>query len=155
LLTATTVAVVVAAIAIALNFSPRSWLLIVGALILTGLIYGGIGALVGVLLDKLAATYAILFLVAADLSVVQTPMFHASPSRFASLLPGYGPTRVMLEGAFAPSFSAGAPLFIALVWVFGLSLVVYFVLRRALGADGPAPVSRSAIPPKGIVKESR
>jgi hypothetical protein len=47
-----------------------------------------------------------LFLVAADLSVVQTPMFHAAPSRLAPLLPGYGPTRVMLEGAFAPSFKA-------------------------------------------------
>ena len=156
LLTATTVAVVVATIAIALNFSPHSWPPVIGALVLTGLIYGGIGALVGVLLDKLAATYAILFLIAADLSVVQTPMFHASPSRFAPLLPGYGPTRVMLEGAFAPSFKAGVPMLIALAWVLGLSAAAYLVLRRALGAAEPVPISvRSAIPHQGILKESR
>ncbi len=137
LLTATSVAVVVAAAAIALNFSPASWLALVGALVLTGLIYAGLGSLVGVLLDKLAATYLILFVVAADLSVVQTPMFHASPSRFAPLLPGYGPTRVMLEGAFAPSFNAGLPLVIALAWAVAVNLAAYFVLRRALGADEP------------------
>jgi hypothetical protein len=156
LLGATTVAVVVAAIAIALNFSPRSWLPVVGALVLVGLIYGGIGALVGVLLDKLAATYAILFLVAADLSVVQTPMFHASPSRLAPLLPGYGPTRVMLEGAFAPSFNAWTPLLIALTWAIALSAAAYLVLRRALGAAEPVPIAhRSGIPQQGILKESR
>jgi hypothetical protein len=144
LLTATTVAVVVAAAAIALNFSPASWLSVVGALMLTGLIYGAIGALVGLLLDKLAATYLILFLVAADLSVVQTPMFHASPSRFAPLLPGYGPTRVMLEGAFAPTFKAGVPLLIALAWAVGLNLAAYVVLRRALRAGEPVPIRTKA-----------
>ncbi len=155
LLTATTVAVVVAAAAVALNFSPTSWLALVGALVLTGLIYAGIGSLVGVLLDKLAATYLILFVVAADLSVVQTPMFHASPSRFAPLLPGYGPTRVMLEGAFAPSFNAGRPLVIALAWAVAVNLAAYFVLRRALGAAQPRPISRYAIPQVGIQKESQ
>ncbi len=155
LLTATSVAVVVAAAAIALNFSPASWLALVGGLVLTGLIYAGIGSLVGVLLDKLAATYLILFVVAADLSVVQTPMFHASPSRFAPLLPGYGPTRVMLEGAFAPSFNAGRPLLIALAWALAVNLAAYFVLRRALGAAQPRPISRYAIPQVGIQKESQ
>jgi hypothetical protein len=155
LLTATTVAVVVAAVAVALNFSPRSWAPVVGALVLTGLIYGGIGALVGVLLDRLAATYLILFLIAADLSVVQTPMFHASPSRFAPLLPGYGPTRVMLEGAFAPSFNAAVPLLIALAWAVGLNLAAYYVLRRALGAEHPVPITTSAIPHAGIVRQSQ
>lgn len=156
LYTAVAVAVVVSAIAIAFNFSPRSWPPVIGALVLTGLIYGGIGALVGVLLDKLAATYLILFLVAADLSVVQTPMFHAAPSAFATLLPGYGPTRVMLEGAFAPRFNAGVPLVIALAWVIGLSVAAYTVLRRALGADQTVPIrARSAIPRRGILKEDR
>jgi hypothetical protein len=154
LLAATGVAVVVAAAAIALNFDPRSWPPVVGALILTGLIYGGIGALVGVLLDRLAATYAILFIVAADLSVVQTPMFHASPSRYAPFLPGYGPTRVMLEGAFAPAFAAWTPLLIALAWATALNLTAYLILRRALGAEEPA-AGQLPILPVGIFKESR
>jgi hypothetical protein len=134
LLAATSVAVVASAVAVALNFTPRMWPAVIGALVLTGVIYGGIGALVGVLLDKLAATYAILFIVAADLSVVQTPMFHASPSRYAPLLPGYGPTRVMLEGAFAPTFAAWSPVAIGLTWAGALGAAVYLVLRRSLRA---------------------
>jgi hypothetical protein len=144
--TATIIAVVASAVAVAFNFHPRAWLPFVGGLVLTGAIYGGIGALVGVLLDKLAATYAILFVVAADLSVVQTPMFHASPSRYASLLPGYGPTRVMLEGAFAPSFAAWLPLAIGLAWAAALGGAAYLVPRRALGADEPAPITKSLYP---------
>jgi hypothetical protein len=76
-------------------------------------------------------------IVAADLSVVQTPMFHSSPSRYAPFLPGYGPTRLMLEGAFAPSFRAGLSLLIALVWAICLNMFAYVVLRRALGSEAP------------------
>lgn len=149
ILTATTVAVVAAATAVAFNFTPRAWFPVVVALALTGLIYAGIGALIGVLLDKLAATYAILFIVAADLSVVQTPMFHASPSRYAPLLPGNGPTRVMLEGSFAPSFAAWAPLGVAFVWAIAVAVLAFVVLRRALGVqDASRPVT--LIPYRGI-----
>ena len=132
LLAATTVAVGVAALVTARAFDARSWTLVVAALMLAGLTYGAIGALVGALLDKLAATYLILFLLMADLSVVQTPMFHAQPARLAWLLPGYGPTRLMLEGAYAPSFHTGGELVLALVWLVGLALAVLAVLRRKL-----------------------
>jgi hypothetical protein len=95
------------------------------------------GALAGALLDKLAATYLILFLVLVDLSVMQTPMFHASPARFAELLPGYGPTRVMLEGSYSHAFNAGFELGLAFAWAVALVTAVYFVLRRALGTEAP------------------
>jgi hypothetical protein len=136
LLAATTVAVGVAALVTARAFEARSWTLVVSALLIAGLIYGAIGALAGALLDKLAATYLILFLLMADLSVVQTPMFHEQPVRFAWLLPGYGPTRLMLEGAYAPSFRAGGELVLALAWLAGLALAVVVVLRRKLGVRG-------------------
>ncbi len=32
--------------------------------------------------------------------------FHATPARFAFLLPGYGPTRVMIDGAYSDDFHA-------------------------------------------------
>lgn len=133
LVAATMVAVAVAALVTARGFEARSWTIVVAALLLAGLIYGAIGALAGALLDKLAATYLILFLLMADLSVVQTPMFHAQPARLAWLLPGYGPTRLMLEGAYAPSFHAGGELTLALAWLAGLTLAVVVVLRRKLG----------------------
>ena len=144
LVVATTVAVSVAALVTARTFEARSWAVVVGALLLAGLIYSAIGALAGALLDKLAATYLILFLLMADLSVVQTPMFHAQPARFAWLLPGYGPTRVMLEGAYAPSFQAGRELLLALAWLAGLGLAVVIVLRRRLGVRGHRSLSTEA-----------
>ncbi len=132
LLAATGVVVTVSALVTALEFTPGSWSPVVGALVLTGLIYGAIGLLAGTLLDRLATTYVILFTVMVDLSVVQTPMFHASPSRYAPLLPGYGPTQVMLEGAYSSTFHATGEILIAVAWAMSLSAAAWFVLRRAL-----------------------
>jgi hypothetical protein len=116
-----------------LEAAPVSWPPVIGALVLVGLIYGAIGALAGALLDKLAATYLILFLVMADLGVVQTPMFHAAPSRLAVLLPGYAPTRLMLDGAYSQTFTATTELLLGIGWAVALAVSVYLVLRRALG----------------------
>jgi hypothetical protein len=134
LVSATALVVAVAAIVTALNFDAASWLPVIGALALIGLIYGAIGALAGAVLDKLAAAYAILFMVMTDLGVVQSPMFHTTPGQFAVLLPGYGPSRVMYEGAFSQSFNAGAELLLSLAWLAALSIAVYLVLRRAVGS---------------------
>ncbi len=133
-LAVTGIAVTVAAVVTGLKVTIVSWPPVIAALILTGLIYAGIGALVGVLLDKLDATYLILFLAMTDLGVVQTPMFHARPATWAPLLPGYGPTRVMFDGAYSSHFHATGELLIALAWAVGLALAVYLVLRRSLGA---------------------
>ena len=103
------------------------------ALLLTGLLYAAIGALVGVLLDKLAATYLILFLIMTDLGVVQSPMFHARPVAFAWLLPGFPLDRLLYDGAFSHTFNAMGKLLLALGWLTALGVVVYLVLRRALG----------------------
>ena len=132
LLGAVLVVVAAAAGVTALRFTPSSWPAVVLALLLTGLIYGLIGVLAGALLDRLATTYVILFVVMIDLSVVQTPMFHASPSRYAPFLPGFGPTQVMLEGAFSPSFHAYAEASLAVVWITVLGLAVTLVLSRSV-----------------------
>jgi hypothetical protein len=133
LITATGLVVAVSVVVTGLFFTPASWGPLIGALILVGLIYAVIGALAGALLDKLAATYVILFLVMTDLGVVQSPMFHATPGRFAALFPGYGPTRVMLDGAFSHTFDAGGELALALGWLIALAIAVYLLLQRALG----------------------
>lgn len=133
LLAATMLVVAVAVVVTVIYVTPASWPAVIAALVLIGLIYGALGALAGALLDKLAATYLILFLVMTDLGVVQSAMFHATPVRFAWLLPGYAPTRVMLDGAFASSFQAGPELLLALGWLVALSAAVYVLLRRAVG----------------------
>jgi hypothetical protein len=129
---ATLVAVVVSAAAMAISFTPASWPPAIAALALIALIYAAIGALAGALLDKLAATYLILFLVLTD-SIVQSPMFHATPGRWAWLLPGYGPDRLLYAGSFSDSFHAARELVISLGWAAALATSVYLVLRRAVG----------------------
>lgn len=68
-------------------------------------------------------------------------MFHARPATLALLLPGYAPTRLMLDGAFSRSFHAGGELALALAWLIVLAVVVYVVLRRAVAT---ARTSRGA-----------
>jgi hypothetical protein len=118
----------------ALSFTPASWSPFVVAALLTGLIYAALGALAGALLDKLGATYLMLFLALTDLGIAQNPMFgNGSPPSWATLLPGYGPGRMLVDGAFSSSFHAAGPLMIALGWTVALTLTVGFVLRRAVG----------------------
>ncbi len=134
LVAATALVVAVAAITTAVNFTPDSWAPLIGALVLLGLIYAAIGALAGALLDKLGATYLVLFLVMTDIGVVQTPMFHETPPDGAWLLPSYGPSRMMYEGAFSTTFHAYGELAIGLAWLLVLGGAVVIVLRRAVGA---------------------
>ena len=121
----------IAATAMAFRDQRRRPLVLI---LLVGLIYAAIGALAGALLDKLAATYLILFLVMTDLGVVQSPMFHATPASYAWLLPGYPVDRLLFAGAFSRSFHATGALLLTLAWLGALSLAVYLSLRRAVGA---------------------
>lgn len=131
---ATALVVTVSAIVTALYFDPGSWVQFVGGLILVGLIYAALGALAGAVLDKLAATYLILFLAMTDLGIVQNPMFgDGNPDGLAVLLPGYGPNQIMVEGAFSSGFQAEAELFLSLGWAAALTAVVLVVLSRAVG----------------------
>jgi hypothetical protein len=117
----------------ALNFDPASWTRLVAALALTGAIYAAIGALAGAFLDKLAATYLILFLVMADLGVVQNPLFgDGAPDGWAVILPAYGPVRMMVDGAFSSQFHAFGELLASLAWVGALGTAVYLLLRRTV-----------------------
>lgn len=134
LVSATALVVGVSVLVTALNFGAASWPPVIGALALIGLIYGAIGALAGAVLDKLAATYLMLFLVLTDVGVVQSPMFHTTPGPFAELLPGYAPSRIMYDGAFSSEFHADSDLLLSLGWLAVLGVAVFFVLRRAVRA---------------------
>lgn len=135
----TVLVVAVSLVVTALFFAPASWLPFAAASVLLGLIYGSLGALLGAVLDKLAATYLMLFLVMTDLGIVQNPMFgDGTPGKWAVLLPGYGPVRLMVDGAYSSHFHAGAELALSFAWVALLGVAVYRLLRRAMGARSSA-----------------
>ena len=127
--------VAVSLAATAFYFDPASWIRFTLAAALIALIYAPLGALFGAVLDKLAATYLMLFLVMTDLGIVQNPMF-GTPGRWAVLLPGYGPTRVMMDGAYSARFHAAGDLALSLAWAGGLGVAVVLLLRRAVRGAG-------------------
>lgn len=115
-------------------FEPAQWALFVLALVLLGVIYGALGALAGAVMGNIAATYLMLFLVMTDVGIVANPMFgDGTPDDWAALFPGYGPSRLMVGGAFAESFPAAEPLALSVGWAAGLIAVAVAVLRRAVG----------------------
>jgi hypothetical protein len=58
---------------------------------------------------------------------------NGTPRWWAAFLPGYGPGRMMVDGAFSPTFHAVGALAIALSWTAALTVTVGLVLRRAVG----------------------
>jgi len=129
--------VAVSLLVTALYFTPASWPPFAAAAALIGLIYAPLGALLGAVLDKLSATYLMLFVVMTDIGIVQNPMFgDGTPGRLAPLLPAYGPTRVMVDGAYSAPFHATGPLLLSLAWTGALLLAVALLLRRAVATRG-------------------
>jgi hypothetical protein len=134
---ATALVVTVSGIVTAIYFDPGTWPPFLGGLVLVGLIYAALGALAGAVLDRLAATYVMLFLAMTDLGIVQNPMFgDGNPDGWAVILPGYGPNQMVVEGAFSSSFQAPWELLLSLTWAAALIGIVTVVLRRAVkGVD--------------------
>jgi ABC-type multidrug transport system permease subunit len=128
---ATALVVAVSGLVTAIYFDPGTWPPFLGGLVLVGLIYAALGALAGAVLDRLAATYVMLFLAMTDLGIVQNPMFgDGKPDGWAVILPGYGPNQVMVEGAFSSSFQTPWELLLSLTWAAALIGIVTVVLRR-------------------------
>ena len=134
LFAATLVVLTVSIAVTSLDFIPTSWSYFVLGNLLAGLIYGMIGALSGALLGKLGATYFMFFLPMMDLGIAQNPMFGDDiPTGWATLLPGYGPMRIIMDGAFSTGFDTAGALAISLGWTVFLAMIVVLLLRRAIG----------------------
>jgi hypothetical protein len=58
-------------------------------------------------------------------------MLHTAPTTFSKLLPGYGGSRVLLDGALTRGFDETRPLLVGLAWLIALALVVGLTYRRA------------------------
>jgi hypothetical protein len=122
----------------AIVFSPGQWSVYVAASVLIALTYALIGALLGPVFGRVGGVLIAFLLPFIDLGVEQSAMLHPVPSGWAHALPGYGATRVLVDGALTPTFDEWSALVIALVWVAGLLLAVALVYRRATRVAHPA-----------------
>jgi len=63
-----------------------------------------------------------------------SPMLRGEPARWATWLPGYGGTRVMIDGALTSGFDEAASVAIGLGWITVLPLAATALLRHLAGS---------------------
>ncbi len=95
-----------------------------------------LGALAGAVAGGQGATYLMLFGAMFDLGIVQHPMFGTGvPPAWGALLPGYGPSRVIVSAAFSGRFHAWGGLAVSLGWALTLGTGVLIVLGRVVAIE--------------------
>jgi hypothetical protein len=102
----------------------------VAATVLAGLLYGTLGALVGLALNRLAGVYVLMFGPLLDIFLAQSPL-SAETHAAAPYLPGHYP----MELAFDAAFTAGvdpAPLLWGVAYLAGVAIVTALAFRRTL-----------------------
>ncbi|MFB6133756.1 MAG: hypothetical protein ABEJ55_02075 [Halanaeroarchaeum sp.] len=97
---------------------------------LTALVYGMIGLITGVLLDRLPGVYLILFGSMIDLFIFQNPLA-TDPPAVATLLPGHFPLRLAMEAGFASTVDI-APLGWALAYLAGVTGLATIAFSREM-----------------------
>jgi len=123
---------VVSAVSLAVvlvGFTPESIPAFVAATVLTALIYGVLGVIVGVSLSRLAGVYVMLFAPYVDMLLFQNPMATDSAA-WTKLLPGYFPTKATMDAAFTQGLDIGN--FVGAVGYFLVVLLVGVVVFHRL-----------------------
>lgn len=118
--------------ATALVFDASRWPVFAAANILLGFTYGLIGALLAPLFGRVGGVFAAFLLPFLDIGVVQSPMLHTEPTTLSRLLPGYGGSRLLLDGALTVGFDEMAALGTALAWLAALLVTVSLTYRHAV-----------------------
>ena len=137
----------VALAATALVFDAARWPTFAAAILLIAITYGLIGALLAPIFGRVGGVFIAFLLPFLDLGIVQNPMLRPEPSTWAKVLPGYGGSRVLLDGALTQSFDELIPLLIGLGWlaVTGLAVVsAYRHATRPAGSARPRPLAVGA-----------
>lgn len=118
----------------ALIFDPTRWPTYIAASVLIGLTYAMIGALLAPIFGRVGGVFFAFLLPFLDLGITQSPMLHPDPSALSTFLPGYGGSRVLLDGAFTRSFDETVPLLIALSWLVALTVAVAITYQHMVRA---------------------
>ena len=132
------VAAAVSLLTTALVFDATRWPTYIGANVLIGLTYALIGTLLAPIFGRVGGVFLAFLLPFVDLGFIQSPMLHSAPTTLSTFLPGYGGSRVLLDGALTRGFDETTPLLIGLSWLLGLLVTVGVVYRRAITPAGGA-----------------
>jgi len=128
----------------AIVFHPAWWPTYAAATVLIALTYALVGALLARIFGRVGGVFIAFLLPFLDLGIVQSPMLHPTPTALSQWLPGYGGSRILLDGAFTSGFDETLPLLIGLGWLVTLSAAVGLTYRRAV-----RPAGSSSLLPQG------
>ncbi len=133
----TLTAAAVSLVTTAVVFDAVSWPTYIAANLLLGFTYGLIGALLAPVFGRVGGVFLAFLLPFIDLGIVQSPMLHPEPTTLSRFLPGYGGSRVLLDGALTGGFDEAGPLLIGLTWLAALTIAVAFAYRHATAPARP------------------
>ncbi|MDO9494810.1 MAG: ABC transporter permease [Nocardioides sp.] len=132
-LTAAAVATAVSLAVTAAVFEPGNRAVYIAGNTILAVTYALIGVLLGPVFGRVSGTFMAFLLPFLDLGIAQSPMLRGEPATWASWLPGYGGTRVMIDGALTSGFDEATSLAIGLSWITVLLLAATVLLRSISG----------------------
>jgi hypothetical protein len=136
---AAAVATVASLVVTSLLFEPHQWPFYAAANLLVGLTYAAVGALIGPLVGRVSGSLLAFLLPFLDLAIGQSPMLQSGPARWAEFLPGWGASRVLLDGALTEVFDEGGALVVGLGWLALLVVVASLRVRSGTRSAEPSP----------------
>lgn len=129
----TLAAVLVSAVSLGVtdfSFNPSVWVTFATATLAIAITYAMIGVIVGPLVGRLGGLYLMFLLPFLDVGLAQNIMFDAAPPAWAVWMPAHGAVRVLIDGAFTPTFDEFGGLVFALVWLLGLGAAAAAIFHR-------------------------
>lgn len=116
-------------------FDARQWPAYAAANLLLALTYAMVGVVIGSVFGRVAGVFIAFLLPFLDLGIGQSPMLRPEPPAWAQYMPGYGASRVLLDGGLTASFDRPGALLLAVAWLTGSTLLAVVVWHRPLTGD--------------------
>ena len=104
-------------------FDARQWAVYAAGTVLLAATYGMVGVAIGPVFGRVAGVFVAFVIPFLDLGIGQSPMLRAQPPAWAELMPGYGASRVLLDGGLTDTFDRAGSLLLALGWLTALGLL--------------------------------
>lgn len=128
---AATAATAISLAATGLVFHANRWPTYAAANLLIAFTYALVGALLAPVFGRVGGVFIAFLLPFLDIGIVQSPMLNPEPTTLSRLLPGYGGSRILIDGALTNTFDETRPLLIGLAWLVALTVAVTLAHRRA------------------------
>lgn len=125
-------------------FDAHNWITYAAGNALLALTYAMLGVLIGPVFGRVAGVFIAFVIPFLDLGILQSPMLRDEPAAWAVWLPGYGATRVIMDGALTTVFDEARPLLLAVVWLAVLATLAAWVFRRSTRKPRQAARRRSS-----------